>query len=74
MLPFGEALAAESSSVRTVEAPEERSAICRRMLEALPDWFGLPDAVERYVRDVASLPVLAVPDVGFAAAFGRSRS
>lgn len=37
------------------------------MLEALPDWFGLPDAVERYVQDVAALPVLAVDDVGFLA-------
>ena len=37
------------------------------MLEALPDWFGLPDAVERYVRDVASLPVLAVGKFGFLA-------
>ena len=55
------------SSVRTVDAPEERSALCRHVLEALPDWFGLPDAVERYVRDVAALLVLAVDDVGFLA-------
>jgi GNAT superfamily N-acetyltransferase len=37
------------------------------VLEALPDWFGLPDAVDDYVREVASLPVLAVGDVGFLA-------
>jgi ribosomal protein S18 acetylase RimI-like enzyme len=37
------------------------------VLEALPDWFGLPDAVERYVNDVAALVVLAVDDSGFLA-------
>jgi GNAT superfamily N-acetyltransferase len=55
------------SSIRIVDAPEERSALCRRVLEALPDWFGLPDAVERYVLEVAALPVLAVEDAGFLA-------
>lgn len=53
--------------VRTVSEPDERSALCRRVLEALPDWFGLPDAVERYVHDVGALPVLAVGDLGFLA-------
>jgi ribosomal protein S18 acetylase RimI-like enzyme len=56
-----------SVDVRAVAEPSERSALCRRVLEALPDWFGLPDAVERYVRDVAALPVLAVEDTGFLA-------
>ena len=65
MLWFGGALTADLAAVRTVDAPEERSALCRRVLEALPDWFGLPDAVERYVREVAALPTLAVGDVGF---------
>ena len=56
-----------SVDVRAVAEPLERSAICRRVLEALPDWFGLPDAVERYISDVAALPVLAVEDIGFLA-------
>ena len=56
-----------SVDVRAVAEPPERSAICRRVLEALPDWFGLPDAVERYISDVAALPVLAVEDIGFLA-------
>jgi GNAT superfamily N-acetyltransferase len=67
LLPLGGALTADLRVVRTVDAPEERSALCARVLEALPDWFGLPDAAERYVREVASLPVLAVDDVGFLA-------
>jgi GNAT superfamily N-acetyltransferase len=60
-------LTPDSRPVRTVDSADERSALCRRVLEALPDWFGLPDAVEKYVREVASLPVLAVGNVGFLA-------
>ena len=56
-----------TASVRDVDDPAERSALCRRVLESLPDWFGLPDAVDEYVRGVASLPVLAVGDAGFLA-------
>ncbi len=56
-----------SVDVRAVKDPAERSALCRRVLEALPDWFGIPEAVEGYVRDVAELPVLAVGDAGILA-------
>lgn len=56
-----------SVAVRPVEEPAERSALCRRVLDALPDWFGIPEAVEQYVRDVAALPVLAVGDAGILA-------
>jgi GNAT superfamily N-acetyltransferase len=56
-----------SVDVRAVAEPSERTALCRRVLETLPDWFGLPDAVERYISDVAMLPVLAVEDTGFLA-------
>lgn len=65
MLVVGGAATAELIAVRSVDAPEERSALCRRVLEALPEWFGLSDAVERYVSEVPALPMLAVGDVGF---------
>jgi hypothetical protein len=39
-----------------VEDPEARSELCREMLAALPDWFGIEEAVHPYVRDVAELP------------------
>jgi hypothetical protein len=29
------------------------------VLAALPDWFGIEEAVEAYVRDVAGLPTFA---------------
>lgn len=30
---------------------EERQRIARRVLEALPDWFGIPEARESYIRE-----------------------
>jgi ribosomal protein S18 acetylase RimI-like enzyme len=35
----------------------DKSAICRDILRALPDWFGLPDAIESYAREVERLPM-----------------
>lgn len=37
------------------------------MLAALPGWFGIEEAVERYVREVAELPTFAVERDGFLA-------
>jgi ribosomal protein S18 acetylase RimI-like enzyme len=48
-----------------VEEPEARSQLCREVLAALPDWFGIEEAVQRYVRDVAELPTFAVGRDGF---------
>jgi ribosomal protein S18 acetylase RimI-like enzyme len=48
-----------------VEEPEARSELCREILDALPGWFGLPDAVDRYVQEVPELPTFAVDRDGF---------
>ena len=37
-----------------VEKAEEKVIISRRILEALPDWFGIPEAREEYIRDSAN--------------------
>jgi GNAT superfamily N-acetyltransferase len=37
------------------------------VLAALPDWFGIEEAIHRYVRDVAELPTFAVGRDGFLA-------
>ena len=42
-----------------MEEPEARSELCREILTALPDWFGIEEAVDAYVRDVAGLPTFA---------------
>lgn len=53
--------------VIAVEDPAARSDLCRTVLEALPDWFGIEEAVHRYIREVADLPMFAVGDDGFLA-------
>lgn len=42
-----------------VESPRERSAICEKILNALPDWFGNPESLANYVSDCADMPLLA---------------
>lgn len=37
--------------VRQIYNKTEKMGIARRILEALPDWFGIPEAREEYIRD-----------------------
>jgi GNAT superfamily N-acetyltransferase len=37
-----------------------KSDICKRVLDDLPEWFGLEDAKAKYVADVAALPMFVV--------------
>lgn len=48
-----------------------KKELCRSVLESLPDWFGIPRAIDDYVAEVGALPVFAVGadgrDAGFVA-------
>jgi GNAT superfamily N-acetyltransferase len=44
--------------------PLQRAAICRDILAALPDWFGIPEAVENYIVEAAALPMLVAREIG----------
>jgi ribosomal protein S18 acetylase RimI-like enzyme len=35
-----------------------RGAICREVLESLPEWFGIPTSIEAYVSAADGLPML----------------
>jgi GNAT superfamily N-acetyltransferase len=37
-----------------VDNQDEKTLICRRVLESLPDWFGVPQAIDEYCRTVRS--------------------
>lgn len=37
----------------TVTDPGEKRRIARLILEALPEWFGIPEAWENYIREAA---------------------
>ena len=42
-------------TIKEVADPAEKQRITRLVLEALPDWFGIPEAREGYIRDSAGL-------------------
>jgi len=41
-----------------VETLDNKGAICREILNDLPDWFGIPEAIDNYVRGVEGQPML----------------
>ena len=52
-----------------ISDPDKKSEICRRILADLPEWFGVPESVEDYIRDVREMPFLAAMSSGEAVAF-----
>jgi GNAT superfamily N-acetyltransferase len=42
----------------TVEISEGKGRICRDILISLPQWFGIPEAIDDYVRGVENQPML----------------
>ncbi|MCM2280198.1 MAG: hypothetical protein NDJ89_19190 [Oligoflexia bacterium] len=40
------------------EVGERRGHICDELLRALPEWFGIEDAIRGYVKDVERMPSL----------------
>ncbi|MFR3406066.1 MAG: GNAT family N-acetyltransferase [Christensenellales bacterium] len=55
--------------IRQIEHAEEKRTICRAILEALPEWFGIPEAREEYIRESTDRLFFAAMDgektVGF---------
>ncbi len=43
----------ETICVRELTAPGEKTTLSRLILEALPDWFGIPEAREEYIENSA---------------------
>jgi len=51
------------------EIADGKSVLCRSILEGLPDWFGIPEAIDHYVAEVAHLPMFGVRRDGQVAGF-----
>ena len=49
---------ADSQMTKIVELSEKKSELCTEILLDLPEWFGIPAAVQRYGEEVAELPLL----------------
>ena len=45
--------------IREIKEPEEKRDIARQVLEALTDWFGIPEAREEYIEQSGGLPFWA---------------
>ena len=50
--------------IQIVPEAEEKSRIARLILEALPEWFGIPEARESYIKESADQIMLASSDHG----------
>ena len=48
--------------IREIATAGEKQHIARLVLEALPDWFGIPEAREEYIEKSASQPFFAAFD------------
>ena len=51
------------------EIADGKSVLCRSILEGLPDWFGIPESIDRYVAEVAHLPMFGIRLEGQVAGF-----
>ena len=45
--------------IQRIEDPDRREAAAREVLEALPDWFGIPESREAYIRESRAQPFWA---------------
>ena len=45
--------------IRQLHQPEEKQAVARAILTALPEWFGMAESREEYIRACGTLPVWA---------------
>jgi GNAT superfamily N-acetyltransferase len=52
------------AAIQTIQDPEEKQRIARAILEALPEWFGIPEARENYIRESAGQMMLAASESG----------
>ena len=47
------------AEIRQISGEGEKAEIARRILEALPEWFGIPEAREEYIRGSSGMPFFA---------------
>ena len=49
-------------TINRIDADTKKEDIARTVLEALPDWFGIPDATEEYIADSKGKPFFCAYD------------
>lgn len=58
-----------SREISFISEPEKKSAIAREVLLDLPEWFGIPEYTENYIRACAEMPFWVCVDSGEVAGF-----
>lgn len=48
--------------IKQMIEPDRKQAIVRNVLSALPDWFGIPEAIERFALESREQPFFAAFD------------
>lgn len=48
-----------SCNIILIEDDNQKSEICSSIIKTLPEWFGIPEANEKYIRDVVHQDVFA---------------
>lgn len=48
--------------IKQIHDDSEKQIVARSILEALPDWFGIPEAREEYIADSIGKPFFAAYD------------
>ena len=61
----------DASGIRIVSVEEaaEKQRVPRSILEALPEWFGIPEAREQYIKESAAQPFFTALDAEKAIGF-----
>lgn len=57
--------------IKLEDEKHKKTAICKKILRSLPEWFGIESAIVNYIADVQSMPMLVAYDeeypIGFLA-------
>ena len=48
--------------IRQIDDPQQKNNIARDILYALPEWFGIPESTETYIRESAVQTMVAALD------------
>lgn len=55
--------------IRQIHSREEKQAVARKILEALPEWFGIPESRENYISESSAQIVFGAFDAEKPAGF-----
>lgn len=48
--------------ITMINDPDRKRAIAREVLTDLPEWFGIPESTEEYIRESGNMPFFAAMD------------